>query len=300
MTAVATRSVGAALFLGLLGGGACAGGARAAEAEVAFVSALLPSPNSLTREEEETGWRLLFNGKDLSGWRVRDSAVAPSGWVVRDSALAFGGKGPTSILSTEAFGDFELTMDWKVGMGADAGIFLRVWNEKDVPSHVSPEVQLVDNLFNTAGMEPKQSAGACNYLYAPASDATSPVGQWNHLKVSAVGNKVVHWLNDRKVVEYEIGSEDWKNRLSRSALKAYPELGSGARGFIGLQQVSTTSRFRNLKVRPLGIAIGVLPRQRDLRMKERSADGLASMEWMTSGRWGIRDLMGRSLAPDGK
>lgn len=255
----------------------------------------MPSPNALTREEEETGWKLLFNGKDLSGWRIRDSAAAPTGWVIRDSALSYGGKGPTSILSTEAYGDFELTMEWKVGIGDDAGVYLRVWNEKSAPSRVSPEVQLVDNLFNTAGMEPKQSAGACNNLYPPAFDATSPLGQWNRLKVVANGKKVTHWLNDRKVVEYEIGSEDWKNRLARSTLKDYPDLGSGDRGFVGLQQVSMSTRFRNLKIRPLGMAIGVLARGSKAPAGKRGA-GIRGLAWMSSGDMGARDLQGRAPA----
>lgn len=293
MTSVATRSLWAALFLYLLGGGAA--GARAAHPEIAFASESAPTLNALSREDEEAGWKLLFNGRDLSGWRIRDSSSVPTGWVVRDSALAFAGRGPTSILSTEAFADFELTMEWKVGMGADAGIYLRVWNEKSPPSQVSPEVQLVDNLWNTAGMEPKQTAGACTHLYAPAFDATAPVGQWNRLKVTAVGGRVTHWLNDRKVVEYEIGSDDWRSRLSRSPLKAWPDLGSGTRGFIGLQQFSTAARFRNLKVRPLDLANGALRRHPLVRQDRLSEAGHRAFAWASAGGWGVRDLKGRAL-----
>jgi hypothetical protein len=248
----------------------------------------------LTREEEETGWRLLFNGSDLSGWRLRDTSAAPTNWIVRDSALSFGGKGSTAILSTEAFGDFELTLDWRLGVGDDAGIFLRVWNEKDVPSHVSPEVQLVDNLWNVSGMEPKQSAGACTHLYAPAFDATSPLGQWNHIKVVAVGGKVTHWLNDRKVVDYEIGGEDWRSRLARSPLKAYPKLGSGERGFIALQQSSTSVRFRNVKIRPLGQAMGILGRGREARLRADRGQG-RPFAFVAGAAGNYRDLRGRAL-----
>lgn len=291
MTAVATRSLGAALFLGLIGGGA---GAHARPVEMESPAAI-SVPNKLTPDEEVKGWKLLFNGKDLSGWRVRDSATAPAGWVIRDTALAYAGKGPTSILSTEAYGDFELTLEWKVGIAGDAGLYLRVWNEKVVPSRSAPEVQLVDNFWNTSAMEPKQSAGACMHLYPPSADMTRPVGQWNRLRVVAVGKKVEHWLNDSKVVEYEIGSEDWKSRLARSPLKSYQDLGAEPRGFLGLQQTGITTRLRNIKIRPLGMAMGVIARQ-------RPADQ-ARAAWAT-GLWidpvrpasGLRDARGRHVS----
>lgn len=287
------------MFLGLMGGEAGAGGAQAAGSDSEITPVRAYTPNFLTREEEEAGWRLLFNGTDLSGWRLRDTSAAPTNWAVRDSALAYGGNGSTTILSTEAYGDFELNLDWRLGIGDDAGVFLRVWNEKEIVSHVSPEVQLVDNLWNTAGMEPKQSAGACTHLYAPSSDATKSLGQWNHLRVQAVGGKVTHWINDRKVVEYEIGGEDWKNRLARSPLKAYPDLGSGDRGHIALQQSSATVRFRNVKVRPLGIAISIARRSARASASPgfRAADpGFQRITLFQAALGGPRDARGRSIA----
>lgn len=295
MTAETTRSLGAALFLGLLAGEVCAGGAQAVGAENAseFVSL-----NKLTPDEAQSGWKLLFNGNDLTGWRAQDSTPTPSGWVIRDTALSWNGTGPNAILSNEAFGDFELVMDWRVGRSGDAGIFLRVWNDKVDPSHVSPEVQLVDNLSNTAAMDPKNSAGACNHLYAPSQDATLEVGLWNRLRVVARGSRIEHWLNDAKVVDYEIGSADWKSRLGRSTLKSHGDLGTGERGYLALQS-GTTSRFRNMKIRPLGEPLGILSRGPAAR-RIRSAPASAGL-WITA-VWGARDAQGRSIrvGPEGK
>lgn len=293
MAAKATRFKGAALFLGLWGGVV---GADSAWATGIGLDTGTPvsTTNVLTREEEESGWKLLFNGKDLSGWRVRDSAAMPTGWKVADTSMAYGGRGPTSILSTEEYGDFELTMDWKVGFGADAGVYFRVWNEKDVPSHVAPEAQLTDNLLNPQAMEPKRSAGACTHLYAPTRDATLPTGQFNSLRVVAVGTRIEHWINGSKVVVYDIGNDDWKSRLARSPLSAYPDLGSGARGYIGLQQSSTSVRFRNIKIRSLGMAIAILPSKAAVgahpRKGARQQGGMMISEF-----WGIRDVKGRTM-----
>lgn len=293
MGAKATRFKKAALFLGLWGGVVGANSARAAGMGLETETPVFTT-NALTREEEESGWKLLFNGKDLSGWRVRDSVAMPTGWMVMDTSLAYAGRGPSTILSTEEYGDFELTMDWKVGMGADAGLYFRVWNEKDVPSHVAPEAQLTDNLLNPQAMEPKRSAGACTHLYAPSKDATLPAGQFNSLRVVAVGPRIEHWINGSKVVTYIIGNDDWKSRLARSPLGDYPDLGSRARGYIGLQQATTNIRFRNIKIRSYGMPMGILPRNAAMAVGARSAPR-QRVGMLISEFWGVRDVKGRAM-----
>jgi hypothetical protein len=46
---------------------------------------------------------------------------------------------------------------------------------------------------------------------------------------------VEHWLNGVKVVEYELGSADWKRRVAVSKFAAYPHYGLAKSGLIGLQ-----------------------------------------------------------------
>jgi hypothetical protein len=43
-----------------------------------------PAPNQLSEEEQKAGWKLLFNGKDLSGWSVVD---LPDAWSVEEGTL---------------------------------------------------------------------------------------------------------------------------------------------------------------------------------------------------------------------
>jgi hypothetical protein len=49
------------------------------------------------------------------------------------------------------------------------------------------------------------------------------------------GNHVEHWLNGRKVVEYELKSADWKSRVAASKFSSYPNYGLAAAGLIGIQ-----------------------------------------------------------------
>lgn len=293
MTSKAARPLWAALVLGLWGAARGADEAPSAgvSADIDPTSQVLALTNALTPDEESAGWKLLFNGSDLSGWRAQDSSASPSNWTIRDTSLTYTGRGPTSILSTEAFGDFELTLDWKVGKGDDAGIYFRIQDESQPPGKVAPEVQLIDNRWNIQAMEPKRSAGACTHLYAPSRDATLPVNSFNRLRVVAVGGQVQHWLNGQKVVEYVIGSEDWNSRLAKSPLAGSPALGASPRGYLGLQQTSSTVRFRNIKIRPLGMALGIA--------RARPARRAAPMEGVLRGlllsAGGPHDIRGRSV-----
>ena len=74
--------------------------------------------NSLTAAERAQGWKLLFNGRDLSGWQAFGGGAAPSTWTVRDGTLlltkADGKMSGTDLVTAEPYGAFELTLDWKV------------------------------------------------------------------------------------------------------------------------------------------------------------------------------------------
>ena len=59
------------------------------------------------------------------------------------------------------------------------------------------------------------------------------------------GTHVEHWLNGVKVVEYELGSEDWERRVRASKFKDYPSYGRRARGHIGLQDHGDKVAYRN-------------------------------------------------------
>ena len=62
-----------------------------------------------------------------------------------------------------------------------------------------------------------------------------PFDQWNKTRIVVRGKHVEHWLNGRKVVEYEFQSADWNSKVSSSKFAAYPNYGLATAGLIGLQ-----------------------------------------------------------------
>jgi hypothetical protein len=211
-------------------------------------------PNTLTKEEKEAGWQLLFDGKTTKGWRQYRGKEVPDKWQVVEGALVFdpkSGKNGGDIVTEKKFANFELVLEWKISEGGNSGLMYRVSEKFGAPYESGPEYQLLDNAKHSDGKNRLTSAASCYALYAPAKDMTKPVGEWNKTRLVVNGNQVEHWLNGKKVVEYELGSADWKKRVADSKFKDLPKFGKEPKGHIDLQDHGNRVEFRNIKIRVL-------------------------------------------------
>ena len=215
--------------------------------------------NTLTDEEKAGGWKLLFDGKSTDGWRGYKMDKMPPGWKAEDGVLArvaggSGGKGAgggDDIVTVDEYESFDLALDWKITPGGNSGVLYRVVEKSVTSWHESPEMQVLDNL-KWPNRTKTQHAGACYDLYAPAKDVSRPPGEWNKARLRVDGNKVEHWLNGEKMVEYEIGSEDWNKRVAASKFKTMALFGKSSKGRICLQDHSDRIEYKNLKIKVLG------------------------------------------------
>lgn len=207
-------------------------------------------PNTLTEQEKADGWTLLFDGRTTSAWRGYKKANFPGGWTVVDDALTRTGGGG-DLVTKEEFGDFELSLEWRIGPGGNSGVMFRVSEDKGAPYETGPEMQVLDNKLHRDGRNPLTSAGSCYALYAPLEDAAKPAGEWNQARIVAKGPKVQFFLNGKMTAEFEIGSADWNQRVGGSKFKAWDKFGKNAKGFIALQDHGDPVSYRNIKVRRL-------------------------------------------------
>ena len=214
-----------------------------------------PAPNTLTARERADGWKLLFDGKTGRGWHRLGGKGLPDKWKVIDGALVVSpknGKTGGYVLTDDDFGSFELAFDWKVTPGANSGVMYRVAEEKPDPGLTGPEYQVLDNKRHPDGRSKLTSAASCYALYPPSEDATKPIGEWNRGRIVVRGSKVEHWLNGKKVVQYELGSSDWSARVAKSKFKEWKKFGTLKKGKIDLQDHGDEVAFRSIKVRRLG------------------------------------------------
>ncbi len=210
-----------------------------------------PPQNFLTLAEREAGWRLLFDGESTKGWRGYGKEEFPErGWTVRDGCLAHTRRGG-DIITQETFGDFELTLEWRISPRGNSGIFYRVDESVGPPWETGPEMQVLDNAEHPDGRNVLTSAGSNYGLYAPIRDIAQPVGFFNEARIVARGALIEHWLNGVKIVEYELGTDDWAERVANSKFKVWPEYGQRRDGHIVLQDHGDKVWYRNIKIRRL-------------------------------------------------
>jgi hypothetical protein len=210
--------------------------------------AAMAAPNTLTPAEKAAGWKLLFDGKSLAGWRGFKAAAPDPGWHVTDGALSPDPKTSKDVISKDQFGSFELSFQWKISKLGNSGVMYHVIEVGDETYESGPEYQILDNAH---GEPPLQRAASLFALYAPSVDATKPPGEWNQGRLVVDHNHVQHWLNGKKVVEYELGSPDFKARVAGSKFKAWPQFASSPTGHIALQNHGDAVAFRDLKIRVL-------------------------------------------------
>jgi hypothetical protein len=209
-----------------------------------------PTANTLTSAEKAAGWRLLFDGKTTAGWRVFKKTEMTAGWTVEAGALTRSASAG-DIVTVDEFDNFELTFDWMVAPGANSGVFGRVTEDSTAVWHSATEYQILDNKGHADGKKPETTAGSAYALYAPVKDVTKALGEWNQGKIVMKGAHVEHWLNGVKIVEFEVGSADWTERVEKSKFKPYPQFGKAPRGRIAIQDHGDKVSYRNIKIRSL-------------------------------------------------
>jgi hypothetical protein len=205
--------------------------------------------NELTREEKEAGWKLLFDGKTTKGWRsFKKSTFPEKGWIVRDGELQLeAGSKAGDIVTEQTFSDFDLSWDWKIPPAANNGVKYFITEKRD--GAIGHEYQMIDDKDEKVG---KHSTASFYEVLPPASELPPhPPGQWNHSRVLVRGNHVEHWLNGKKVLEYELGSPEVLAAVQKSKFKAVPGFGTKIRGHILLTYHNDPVSYRNIKIREL-------------------------------------------------
>ncbi len=211
-------------------------------------------PNTLSKKEKKAGWELLFNGKDMDGWKFYNGGEVNQGWKVIDGVMNNSGEGSDhggDIITNAQFADFELYLEWKANRESNSGIFYRVQEGDDRGITDAPEYQLIDDKGWPSRLDPGQYSGANYAMHPPEGGEVKPLDQWNTSRIVVKGSKVQHFLNGKKVVEYELWSEDWVERKNNCKWKDKPLYGMAKKGHIGLQDHGGLTQFRNIKIREL-------------------------------------------------
>ena len=237
-------------------------------------------PNTLSEQEKAQGFALLFDGQSTSGWRGAGKETFPEkGWRVESGVLiveasggaeaAYGG----DIVTVNEYSTFELSLDFKLSEGANSGIkyFITEQYGSDA-SAIGLEYQLLDDARHpdaTQGTAGNRTLASLYDLIPADKDKTvRKPGEWNRARLVVIGKRldervignrleqkwfsgahVEHWLNDRKVLEYERGTQAFDALVARSKYVVWEGFGHWPEGHILLQDHGDETHFRSIKIR---------------------------------------------------
>jgi hypothetical protein len=221
-------------------------------------------PNTLTAKEEQEGWQLLFDGETTEGWRGYNKDSLPSRWEVVDGTLHLPGSGRGEagakdggdIIYDEKFQNFEFSIEWKVNEGGNSGIFYLAQEIEGKPIwHSAPEMQVLDNEKHPDGRDINRSAGALYDMLPTDTIVCNPAGEWNEAKILVYKGTVEHWLNGKKLFEYHLWTDKWKEMVAESKFSNLVDYRDWAdvaeKGYIGLQDHGDDVWFRNIKIKEM-------------------------------------------------
>lgn len=213
----------------------------------AGVTMTLPAPATAN------DWQTLFDGKSLAAFRCYGKPDIPAGiWAIEDGALKTvpGVKDGCDLITRDKYKDVEFELEWKVPAKGNSGIVYRLAEIPGKPSWNSgPEMQILDDAGHRDGLNATRSAGALYDLVAPAGKTVNPAGEWNKSRIVMKGSHVEHWLNDKKIVEYEWGSPAVQKAIAASKFKDMPRFMKEPEGHIAIQHHGEEAWFRNIRVR---------------------------------------------------
>ncbi|MFI5187376.1 MAG: DUF1080 domain-containing protein [Chitinophagales bacterium] len=222
-------------------------------------------PNDLTAYEKKNGWKLLFDGTDSKGWIGAYKDHFPdSGWEVKNGLLTVlasagreGGVGG-DIVTTDLFSAFDLSFDFKMSTGANSGVkYFVTLKEHNEGSAIGLEYQILDDQVHPDAKLGRDGDRTLASLYdlIPAQKQERfihPVGQWNTGRIIVYpNNHVEHYLNGVKVLEYDRGSQAYRDLVAMSKYKVWDHFGEAPKGHILLQDHGFEVSFRSIKIREL-------------------------------------------------
>ncbi|MDA1269084.1 MAG: DUF1080 domain-containing protein [Bacteroidetes bacterium] len=229
----------------------------------AFVVSTLK--NELTPEEKAQGWKLLFDGKTNQGWVGAYKNTFPEkGWTISDGILKIqksDGSESTNfgdIVTTAEFAAFDLAFDFNITEGANSGVkYFVTLSEGNKGSAIGLEYQILDDALHPDAKMGRDGNRTLASLYDLIKAEKQPrfvrkPGEWNQGRVVVYpDNKVEHYLNGVKVLEYQRGSQAYRDLVAISKYVVWNRFGEAEKGRILLQDHGDEVRYKNIKIKAL-------------------------------------------------
>lgn len=201
----------------------------------------LPVGDPTPRPEGE-GWIALFSGEHADGWEnITDNTDGL--FTLEDGLFHIAGQSPTRYIAytPQAFGDFEMHIEFKVSEKANSGVFFR--SSLEDPVYAGMEIQVLDSYGDAPS---NHGLGALYDIATPMFNMARPVGEWNSFDMTCRGSEVTLVCNGWTVLHLDLSKMTMPIGKFDTPLAELPQS-----GHIILQDHGGEVWFRNLMIRPL-------------------------------------------------
>ena len=222
-----------------------------------LIALLLAAPAAVYAFNDDSGeWISLFDGKSLDGWKPNEHAdtfkVVDGQIVVHGDRTHLFYVGP---VHNADFKNFELSADVMTRPGANSGIYFHTAYQPSGWPAAGFEVQVANTHEGANGYKERKKTGS---LYAVRNVYKQLVNdnEWFRMNILVRGKQVQIRLNDMLVVDYVEPDPPFRADLNFQRVINH--------GTFALQghDSSSTTYFKNIRVRPLADNIAQLSNER--------------------------------------
>jgi hypothetical protein len=213
---------------------------------MALVAVVMAGMLRAADDQNEEGFKPLFNGKDLTGWDYGKGGKAGKGYQVREGNIIYCTRDDGGQLRSEKeYGDFVLRFAFKLTENANNGIAIRAPLDGDA-AYVGMEIQVLDDSGpEYKSLRPAQYHGSIYDVVAAKRGALKPVGEWNTEEITAKGRQITVKLNDQTIVDADLAQI-----TDPAVLKKHPGL-AREKGRVGFCGHGAAVEFRNVRIKEL-------------------------------------------------
>jgi hypothetical protein len=224
--------------------------------------------NTLSTEETAAGYENMFDGVTAlsakwygvtGGSQTSFSSTVnpPASWIIatEDSfkvlQVSTGAQNHIATKDT-TYRNFDLKVEWKVPSQGNSGIFIRFLKIASWAGASGPEAQVVA-VDHSDGQQALHRAGTMYDMFPLRAGQTNwfkPIGQWNEFRIIAYENRVAHYGNGIRLLEYDMNSTAYATAYAASKYRTYPRYKEVHAGSFYLQHHGETGiKYRSMKVK---------------------------------------------------